>query len=164
MNAKTMVPNPKVETMPAVREPVGLFDVLEREMNDLFSNPWPLLMRPLASLERRTAGWVPRLDAFEKDGELLVHVDLPGLDKKDIHVELDENELVIRGERKIETKIEDKDCYRMERVYGNFVRRLPLGFVPDPGLIVANFKNGVLEVKVPIPIAERRELKKISVT
>ena len=95
--------------------------------------------------------WRPAIDVEEKDGKYLVRADLPGLKKKDIHVELHEGYLTIRGERKAEHKEDKKNYYRYERTYGSFERtiRVPKG-VTDKD-IHATYKDGVLELTVPAP-------------
>lgn len=94
--------------------------------------------------------WMPKLDVFEKEGELVVKADLPGVLKENVKVTLDDNFLVIQGERKEEKEVREESYFRSECEYGSFYRRLPLDFKMDPGLIKATFKDGVLEVKVPI--------------
>jgi HSP20 family protein len=95
--------------------------------------------------------WRPAIDVEEKDGKYLVRADLPGLNKKDIHVELHDGYLTLRGERKSEHE-ENKDNYhRIERTYGTFERtfRVPKGVTEKD--IHAKYKDGVLELTVPTP-------------
>ena len=95
--------------------------------------------------------WRPAIDVEEKDGKYLVRADLPGLQKKDIHVELHDGYLTLRGERKSEHE-ENKDNYhRIERTYGTFERtfRVPEGVTEKD--IHAKYKDGVLELTVPGP-------------
>ena len=98
--------------------------------------------------------WAPAVDIEEKDGKYLLKADLPGLKKSDIHLELHDGYLTIKGERKSENE-EKKDNYRrVERTYGTFQRTFK---VPD-GLtekdIKAKYKDGVLELTIPTPKAE----------
>ena len=95
--------------------------------------------------------WRPAIDVEEKNGKYLVRADLPGLNKKDIHVELHDGYLTLRGERKSEHE-ENKDNYhRIERTYGTFERtfRVPKGVTEKD--IHAKYKDGVLELTVPTP-------------
>ena len=95
--------------------------------------------------------WRPAIDVEEKDGKYMVRADLPGLNKKDIHVELHDGYLTLRGERKSEHE-ENKDNYhRIERTYGTFERtfRVPKGVTEKD--IHAKYKDGVLELTVPTP-------------
>ena len=95
--------------------------------------------------------WRPAIDLEEKDGNYLVKADLPGMRKEDIHVELKDGYLTLRGERKSEHE-ENKDNYHMiERTYGTFERsfRVPNGVTEKD--IHAKYHNGVLELSVPTP-------------
>ena len=152
---KTNVPVRRNLSEPLLRRPVDVFD----DMLQMFERPWPLLFGPMTNVmrnvERSVGEWIPRIDAIEKDGELIVLVDLPGLKKENVTVELVEGDLVIHGERKELIEVKDENVVRHERHVGVFQRRLPLAFVADPKLIAASFKDGVLEVKVPIPLEKK---------
>lgn len=74
--------------------------------------------------------------------------------KEDIHVTLDEGDLVISGESKTRSEVKKEDCYRLERSTGQFYRRLALPFEASANRIEADFKDGVLEVKIPRPAAD----------
>jgi HSP20 family protein len=92
-----------------------------------------------------TNSW-PRIEISESEKEMQVTAELPGLEEKDIEVELANGVLAIRGEKKTET--EDKDRLFSERYYGRFERRIPLDDI-DEDKIDASFKNGVLNVTLP---------------
>jgi HSP20 family protein len=99
--------------------------------------------------------WEPAVDIEEKDGEYLLKADLPGLKKDDIHVELHDGYLTLKGERTSEQE-EKKDGYkRYERVYGSFERtfKVPEGITEKD--IKAKYRDGVLELTVPAPKAEK---------
>jgi HSP20 family protein len=166
---KTLVPPKKSEAALTARRPLplGLFDELRAEMEELWDRPFPYLLQPFGRTLRRmgrATTWSPRLDVFEKEGELIVRADLPGLKKNEIEVTFEENDLILHGEHKEETEVKQEDFYRMERAYGAFYRRMPLPFSADPGLVVAKFADGVLEVKIPIPVEKQVETKKIAVS
>jgi HSP20 family protein len=93
----------------------------------------------------------PPVESFVKDGNLVVRADVPGLDPKDIEISVLHDVLIIKGERKAEKEVKDKDYLRREVSYGAFERRmsLPEGAAVDK--IQATFKNGVVEVSVPLP-------------
>jgi HSP20 family protein len=99
----------------------------------------------------------------KKDDHLLVRADLPGMTKDAVEVTLDNGELVLSGKRKEETEDTEDNYYRCERHYGSFYRRLPLPFEVDAKMIKANFKEGVLEVKVPMPPEVVQKAQKISI-
>lgn len=97
----------------------------------------------------------PSIDVSEKDGKMIVRADLPGTDKNDVHVEVTDGSLTIRGERKREFE-EDKGGYHhSERSYGSFYRSIPLPSGVKADEIKAQINNGVLEVAIPVPESQR---------
>jgi HSP20 family protein len=128
------------------------------------------LRRELDRVFSRTAGdspasgqvWSPAVDVFDTPDTIVVKAELPGLTADDINIELDDNVLTIKGERKFKEKVEEGRYYRVERLYGEFSRSFTL---PQSGVrgedISASFENGVLEVRVPK--AEEVKPRKISV-
>jgi HSP20 family protein len=132
--------------------PLVLFDDLRADFEQLWEKPWlPMTFRHFRT---EKTPWMPKMDIFEKGGELIVKADLPGMKKQDVSITLEEEYLVLKGERKEETEVKEEDFYRAECNYGAFYRRLPLAFKVDPAKIVAHFKDGVLEVHVPKPPME----------
>jgi HSP20 family protein len=93
--------------------------------------------------------WSPAVDVFERESALVVRAELPGVERQDIHVRVDDRVLVIEGERKREAEIEEGTVHRVERSYGRFVRRFRLADTIDVSKIAAGYKNGILEVKLP---------------
>ena len=94
------------------------------------------------------ADWAPLVDIEENENGYLIKADLPGLSKDDVHVTLENGVLSISGERKQEKEEKDKKYHRVERVYGRFVRSFTLPEDADPDQISAQFKDGVLEVRI----------------
>lgn len=93
--------------------------------------------------------WYPKVDVVETENELRFHVDLPGLTEKDVTVEVQDDRLILKGERKI-AKDEKKDDYVVcERSYGAFQRQFRLDAPVNPNQIKATFEQGVLNVSVP---------------
>ncbi|MDX1997042.1 MAG: Hsp20/alpha crystallin family protein [Thermoanaerobaculia bacterium] len=139
----------------------------ELRNKDLAPRPWnPLeLFRAFEpnwpALWNTPNAFVPKMDVFEDHGEMVVRTDLPGVERKDVKVALDGEDLVIEGERKLERNFEKDGLLRQEREMGQFRRRLALDFEADPKLIKATFKDGILEVRLPItaePTASRAEI------
>jgi HSP20 family protein len=95
--------------------------------------------------------WAPQVDVSQNNNELTIRVDLPGMNKEDVKVDLTDDTVTIQGERKREHEEERGGVYRSERSYGSFFRVIPLpeGSIPDQAK--ATFKNGVLEIKLPAP-------------
>jgi len=107
--------------------------------------------------------WFPQLDIFEKDNSLVVKAELPGLERKDVQVVLDQDELVIQGERELEREVAEADYYRCECSYGGFYRRLRLPSGTTADMISANLLDGVLEVRVKLPEEARARPVQIAV-
>jgi len=152
------------------KTPANLLEDLRHDMEALWERPFHMLFQPFAQPFARTfrnfkttTPWMQTVDVFEKDGELIVRADLPGLEKENVKVTFEEGDLVLRGERKLGKEIKEESYYRAESNYGEFYRRLELPFTADPTLIAANFKNGVLEVKVPIPVGSKTESHPIAI-
>jgi HSP20 family protein len=117
------------------------------------------------SLSRSSAiPWNPEIEMFHRNSELVVRVDLPGLTKDDIHVDVTEDRITIQGERKQEQDEERQGLYRSERSYGSFSREIPL----PPGTIAdqakASFQNGVLEITMPAPPESARRGRRIEIS
>jgi len=108
---------------------------------------------------RKSAVWAPDVDVKETDKEVLIKADLPGIKKEDIDVSVDEDQLVIKGERKMKKEEKGKDYIRVERNYGSFYRSFSLGVPVKEDEIRADYKNGVLEIT--IPKAEVKKPRKI---
>lgn len=132
-----------------MRSPFGLLDRVRDEMNRIFEGfGVPHVPAKIENL------WMPRVELFERKGELVVRADLPGLNKDDIKVEVTEEGLVLEGERKLEEKEEKENYYRSERETGSFFRTIPLPEGIKVDQVTATFVDGVLEVKVPLPVAK----------
>jgi len=111
-----------------------------------------------------TAVWIPRVDVYEQDRAIVVEAELPGVNKDDIEVAVEDGDLIIRGERKSERKVEDQNYYRMERSYGRFYRRIPLPDDVDLNEIEAHFQDGVLMLRVPRQTEQKAQPTKIPIT
>jgi HSP20 family protein len=95
--------------------------------------------------------WSPAMDLVETDDHLVLRADLPGMDEKDIEIEIKDGVLTVTGERKAEQESKDEGFYRVERSFGRFSRSLSLPDGIDSDQVTANFDRGVLEVKIPKP-------------
>lgn len=149
-------------TLKSARPPFAFFDNMLSEVESFWQKPWFRQMAyPLRFESDKT--WMPTLDVYEWNGELVVKADLPGLKKEEIRIYLEDGALVLQGERKEETKVEKESYYLAECYYGAFYRRLPLAFAVDFGKIVAQFTDGVLEVHIPMPAVELPNAQEIPV-
>lgn len=160
MNEKTMVPT-KTENRPL--RPFAMFDDLVNDFEQLWQKPWLANFPWRARRFDKEEAFIPQLDVYKKDNELVVKADLPGMKKEDIQVMLEEGDLILKGERKEETEVEKEGYYRAECMYGTFYRRLPLGFEVPPDKIAAKFIDGVLEVRLPVPVEEEKKVLEIPI-
>ena len=93
--------------------------------------------------------WAPEVEVFQKNNELTIRADLPGLKREDVTVEITDNEVTIQGERKHEKEEEREGYYRSERAYGSFVRSFTLPESASGEKVSAEFKDGLLTVHLP---------------
>ncbi len=114
--------------------------------------------RPMGENEM---GWVPRADIHETEDSFVVQFDLPGVEKQDVKVKFEDDTLIVSGERKHESKEDDKSFHRVERIYGSFTRSVEMPKAVQAEKIDATFKNGVLEVT--LPKAEEVKSKEIEI-
>lgn len=108
--------------------------------------------RPASLWGRGEPGlWAPDIDVVQREDQLIITADLPGLRKEDISIDVTEDAVTIQGERKSERQEERDGVYRSERSYGSFRRVVPLpdGAITDQAK--ASFRNGVLEITMPAP-------------
>jgi HSP20 family protein len=109
------------------------------------------------------AMWAPRVEVIERDNQLIVRADLPGMTKDDVNVDIVDDALVIRGERANEREENDEGYYRSERSYGTFYRRIPLPVGAKTEDATADFRNGVLEINMPTSQAGEQKRRQIDI-
>jgi HSP20 family protein len=112
---------------------------------------------------REIGNWAPEIDVFERDNRLVTKVDLPGLKKDDVKVEVTDGHLAISGERKTEAEEKKENFYRCEREYGSFHRAIPLPEGVKLEDVKATFSEGVLEVSVPLPAQPEAKVRKVEI-
>ncbi len=123
--------------------PWSLLNQLQRELNQVARAPAD------NGSDAAVSDWAPAVDIVERDDAYVIRADIPGVDPKDIEIDMEDGVLTIKGERKFEQE-EEKDNYkRVERVYGSFYRRFVLPDSADAEKITAKSRNGVLEVVIP---------------
>ncbi len=118
---------------------------------------------PSAGMAPSQGFWYPQVEVSERGGNLVVCADLPGMRKEDVHLEIHDDFLVLRGERRQEQEQNEGGIYRSERSYGQFYRTVPLPQGANPEQARANFKDGVLEVTIPLPQREQRQGRTIEI-
>jgi HSP20 family protein len=152
----------------AERRPAGLFEQIEREfdearrrMAEMFRRPFTVPYgRPLLT----DTTWAPTADMYEADGTLVVKAELPGVQKDDIAISIDRGLLTLTGKRTEAKEVKEAKYYAAERFSGAFTRSFALPEGIDPQTITAEHKDGVLEVRIPLPAKARAEAVKIPVT
>ncbi len=121
---------------------------LRHELDRLFGDFFPG-MGEEGDGEAFSAVWSPRMDLTETEHEFVVKLDLPGIEKEQVNVDIEDGRLAVSGDRKEEKK-EDKENYlRMERTYGHFFRSIPLPKTAKVDEVKAEFHNGVLRIRIP---------------
>ena len=104
--------------------------------------------RPLSD-QPSSRPWAPAVDILETENELVLKADVPGVNLKDIDIQLENGTLTLKGERKFEAEEKNKGFHRMERSYGSFVRYFTVPETVDSEHVHADFHNGVLTVTLP---------------
>jgi len=135
------------------RSLTSLRDNINRIFDMTFSADW--------EEGRELAQWRPSVDIFEKNGETVVHAELPGVKKEDISLDMKDSVMTIKGKRTSKEEIDEDGYYRKERRFGSFQRNIPLPEAIDPDQVKASYRDGVLEVR--IPQSESAGMRRISI-
>jgi HSP20 family protein len=162
-----MAPKKETQLVPsrAFGDPFALMREMTSEFDRLFGEPtrpffrWPSLWRRAAP----ETGWYPGIDVFERDNRLVTKIDLPGMKKEDVKVEITDGQLAISGERKREAEEKGEEFYRCEREYGSFSRSVPLPEGAKIEDVKATFTDGVLEVSVPLPARPEAKVRRVEI-
>ncbi|MGM0568691.1 MAG: Hsp20/alpha crystallin family protein [Elusimicrobiota bacterium] len=141
-------------------DPFRELETLHDRMNQLFD----LSLSRAPESEKNLPGeldWVPALDVKEERDRIIVKAELPGLKKEDVNISLEDNTLVINGEKKHEEKKEDKGYYYRECSYGSFQRAVNLPAKVKDEKVDASYKDGVL--RITLPKAQETKTKQIDI-
>ena len=126
-------------------DPIREFAAMQDRMNRLFGNVY---LRDEDTAFRGT--WAPPVDIFETEShDLVVRAELPGMTREDIEVSVENSTLVLKGEKKFDAEVKEEHYRRVERTYGAFHRSFTLPNTVDTNKVSADYKNGVLTVKLP---------------
>lgn len=157
------------------RTPFELMRRFAEEMDHLFGGfgpglgmHWPGFASRNPELRRHenefaTGVWSPRVDVLQREGKVLYRVDLPGLTKDDIKVDIHNDMVTIQGERKHEAQEEREGYFYSERTHGSFYRAIPLPEGADASKANAEFRNGVLEISMPAPAPQEQKARRLEV-
>ena len=146
------------------RRALSPFEEMDRMFDDFFSRGW---MRPfrwewpsMGEMAKPFEGKMPKVDVIERDDEVVIKAELPGVDKKDLDVSVTENSVTIKGTTSHEEKEEKGDYYRCEISRGAYARTVGLPAYVDADKAKASFKDGVLELKLPkVEKSKRRSIE-----
>jgi HSP20 family protein len=146
----------------AANGPFGLVRRLSEEMERVFDGLW-------REPGNRGGGgfpawpsresWIPPVEILERNGHLIVRAELPGVKREDVQVRVEDDCVIVEGERQQETESDRKGYYHSERRYGSFYRCIPLPERIDASEVTARFNDGILEVEMPAPTEKTRGRK-----
>ena len=145
---------PSLWTGPDIADP---FRMMRREIDELFSDFAQRM--PVTEDGLR----VPAINVAETDGQMEITAELPGVDQKDIKLAIEGKRVVLTGEKKQETKKDEKGWHVMERSFGSFRRTIDLPFEPPADGVEASFENGVLYLSVKKPATLKQQQKTIEI-
>jgi HSP20 family protein len=137
--------------------PFSLFREMQQELNRVFGQN----RRGLAATDGddlTSAIWAPPVELAYRDGNLVVSAELPGIKDTDVQVQINDDVLVIQGERRVEREENDGGIRRTERQYGQFYRAIALPDGAEVEKATAEFQNGVLHIKIPIAQSQMRQI------
>lgn len=159
--SEARIPYPKGSVM-------GQIAQMHREMDRLFENAFRGAgFSPFTSDFHApvvgSALFKPQMDIGATDKEYSITVEVPGVEEKDVNVEVANNTLIIRGEKKQDTEEKEKDFYKIERFYGSFQRVLSLPEDAVQEEIKASFKKGILAIKIPRKAVPKTEVKQVEI-
>lgn len=117
-------------------------DRFNRLLNESFS-------RFLGDEEMSSRGWMPPVDIYETDDNIVLKAELPGVNPNDVEIRVEGSTLYMKGERKLEKEVKEENMYRVERSYGAFNRTFALPGSVDPDKVEAEYKDGILTLTIP---------------
>jgi HSP20 family protein len=122
---------------------------LQHKMNDFFDDFF--FPMDVGETVGRAWGWNPKVDIYEEADHIVLKAELPGVDKKDIEVDVKNGVLTLKGERSVENEVKEENYHRKERSFGRFERSFKLEGDVDADKITADYKDGILKVSIPKP-------------
>ncbi|GAB4418561.1 MAG: Hsp20/alpha crystallin family protein [Thermodesulfovibrionales bacterium] len=137
------------------------FEEIERRIEDFFKRPFSLFGPPWWPRMPEIEVVSPSVDIFEEGDDIVVKAELPGIKKENIEVKLTDDTITISGEKKKEEKVEKKGYYRLERSYGSFHRSFSLPTEVQTDKARAQFKDGILEVRIPKTEEAKKKEKRL---
>jgi len=165
MSIKDLIPWKRKKEVAVQREDEHPFLSLQKEMNSLFDNFFDrgFNLEPFGFGDGKLDAFSPRVNIADKEKEVQVTVELPGMDEKDIEVSVNNDLLTIKGEKKEEKEEKKGGYYRKERSFGSFHRTIPLPDGIEEYKANATFKKGILNITLPKTKEAQKAVKKIPV-
>jgi HSP20 family molecular chaperone IbpA len=142
-------------------EPFVVMRKMSQEMDQFFER---MIGRPLGMPRwaQTRLNWTPQVEVAERDDQVVVCADLPGIRPEDVHIEVRHDKLKIEGERHEDRQWQEQEFRRSERLYGHFYREIPLPDGVDPDAAAAQMRDGVLEITVPV-VQEKKHGRRVDV-
>jgi len=142
-------------------EPFVVMRKMSQEMDHFFER---VIGRPLGMPRWAQTGrnWTPQVEVAQRESQVVVCADLPGIKPEDVHIEVRHDKLTIEGERHEERQWQQQEFRRSERIYGHFYREIPLPEGVDPDAAAASMHDGVLEITVPV-VPEKRHGRRLDI-
>lgn len=141
------------------RSPLQDVAVLQNRLNSIFND----FARPEAGDEIMSGSFIPAVDVYEDEHKLVLKVEAPGVKQEDFDINVENQTLTIKGERKFETDEKEENYHRIERRYGSFVRSFSLPQTVDTNAVQANYDAGVLNISLPKKAEAKPKQVKIAV-
>jgi HSP20 family protein len=133
------------------QELVAMSNRLQRTINDSYA----------PRTEDSLGAWAPPVDIFERQDHLVIRAEVPGVQKEDMDVRIENGVLTLHGERKQDPEVKEENAHRTERIYGSFARSFSLPTTVDASKVSATYKDGILEVTVPKAEAAKPKMVEI---
>lgn len=128
-------------------DPFSEMENLQRQMNQLFD--FSLSRSPWGDTTLLGGQWAPAVDVYDSKDNILIKAELPGLTKEEIEVSIQDNSLILTGEKKKDAEIKEEKYFKTERFYGSFFRTIPLPATIDTEKVDAKYQDGVLTLTLP---------------
>ncbi len=140
-------------------DPFSELENIQKQMNQLFN--FSLSRTPWGEATLLGGQWAPPVDVYDSKDNFLVKAELPGLTKEEIEVSIQDNNLILKGEKKKDVEIDEENYFKTERFYGSFFRTIPLPSEVEVNKVDARYQDGVLTLT--LPKKEESKPKQISI-
>lgn len=161
--AKESKKSMQVRWEPVMNDMLSFKKSFDSRFENFFSG-YPFVKNFTSVMEKQILPWKPEIDMYETDKDVIVKADIPGCDKKDVNIKVDNNMLTILGEKKEEKEVKKKNFYHKEQRLGSFYRSVSLPNYADVSKPKATFEKGVLKITFPKTALAHVKSKKIEIS